>query len=98
MAALAVACACALPAAASAQCGPPKGVVVANAELANALYLFVGQAGDTPSSLIPGAIAFGSAAAHYPGKILTALREPPQCDARRAPAPRKRRASAARRR
>lgn len=92
-------CACAVPATASAQCGPPKGVIVANAEMANALYLFVGQTGDNPSSLVPGAATFAGVAAQYPLKVLRAIAtEPPQCRAHPARARQTRRASAGRRR
>ena len=96
MAALTVACAVAIPATASAQCGPPKGVYLANAEFANAFYLFVGQTGD---GNVSGAATFAGAAVGYPLKVLNALAtEPPQCAANRAPARRTRRASGARRR
>ncbi len=99
-AAAVVACACAVaaPGVASAQCGPPKGVVVANAELQNALYLFLGQTGNDPSTLVPNAAALAGALAAYPPALLDGLREPPQCRARRGHARRTSRASAARRR
>jgi hypothetical protein len=94
--ALAALCALAVPAAATAQCGPPKGVYVANAEFSNAFYLFAGQAGD---GNLAGAGGFVSETVAYPLKVLKAFAtEPPQCSAHRAPARRTRRASGARRR
>lgn len=41
----------AAPVAASAQCGPPKGVYLANAEFTNATYLFSGQTLDALAAL-----------------------------------------------
>ncbi len=115
---LTVTCAMAIPATAAAQCGPPKGVYIANTELANATYLFSGQTLDGLSAVLSApdsaarqaalqdlvgagtgnAVVYASVVAQYPLKALRAqLTEPPECG-RRAPAQRKRRASAGRRR
>jgi hypothetical protein len=111
---LAAACAVALPGVASAQtCDPPKAVYLANAEFANASYLFAGQTLDALSATltaqegalrnlvtggVAGAATYAGVAAQYPLKLVRAgSTEPPEC-ARRAPARRTRRASAGRRR
>ncbi len=95
-------------AAAQGQCLPPKGVYTAQAEFANATYLFGGQlmdslvGNDVRDATLGNAtrgLAYAGAAQVYVIAVSRAmLTEPPECPASRAPARRTRRASAGRRR